>query len=83
MCFVIRHCLSDYALEDLLDLINCLLPKTLNSSKYKFLKDFPNVASAKTFYYCPDCLVLVDFGNARSVTCASCRNSTLRYKCGK
>lgn len=73
MSFIIRHNLSDVALEDLLELINCHIPRTVNVSKYTFVKQFPNIAYIKTFYYCPDCLILLNFGTARSVTCTSCR----------
>lgn len=75
---MIRHNLSDVALEDLLELINCHISRTLNESKYKFLKEFPNTANIKTFYYCPHCLNLLNFGTARCVTCTSCRTIFLQ-----
>lgn len=73
---MIRHNLSDVALEDLLELIDCHIPETLNISKYKFLKEFPNIANIKTFYYCPNCLILLNFETAR-YTCTSCRKNFL------
>lgn len=76
MSFMIRHNLSDVALEDLLELIDCHIPETLNISKYKFLKEFPNIANIKTFYYCPNCLILLNFETAR-YTCTSCRKNFL------
>lgn len=75
---MIRHNLSDVALEDLLNLIDCHMPRTLNVSKYKFLKEIPNTADIKTFYYCPDCLILLNFGTVRCVTCTSCRKIFLQ-----
>lgn len=78
MSFMIRHNLSDAALEDLLELIHCHIPKTLNVSKYKFLKKFPNTADIKTFYYCPNCFILLNFGTAPCVTCTSCCKNFLQ-----
>lgn len=78
MSFMIRHNLSDVALKDLLELINCHIPRTLNVSKYKFLKEFPNTADIKIFYYCPDCLILLNFRTAQCVTCTSCRKIFLQ-----
>ncbi|XP_036147846.1 uncharacterized protein LOC118647308 [Monomorium pharaonis] len=78
MSFLIRHNLTDYGLEDLLELINCHLPISLNTSKYKFLKRFPSITSIKSFYYCPDCFVLLVFENGRNIaTCASCHQILL------
>ncbi|XP_011706491.1 PREDICTED: uncharacterized protein LOC105461680 isoform X2 [Wasmannia auropunctata] len=76
--FMIRHNLSDVALEDLLKLIDCHIPRTLNVSKYKFLKEFPDTAHIKTFYYCPDCLILLNFRIARCITCTSCHKTFLQ-----
>lgn len=79
MSYIIRHGVTDYGLEDLLNLIDCHLPTPLYPTKYKFLKNFPEVASFKTFFYCPDCLVLISFtANARLSLCSSCQKSFLK-----
>lgn len=75
---MIRHNISDIALEDLLELIDCHVPRTLNMSKYKFLKEFPNIANIRTFYYCPDCLILLNFGIGRRTVCTSCHKVFLQ-----
>ncbi|XP_039309929.1 uncharacterized protein LOC120358747 [Solenopsis invicta] len=72
MSFVIRHGLTDAALDDLLKLINCHLPITLNSSKYCFLKKMNSVINVKTFYYCPECYILIDFEQRAYNNCTSC-----------
>ena len=38
LSFFLRHCLTDAALEDLLLLLNVLLPNTVPATKYKFYK---------------------------------------------
>lgn len=53
MGFAVRHRLSDYALEDLLELINCHLPCAHYISKYLFLKKFGPVVKAIPYFYCP------------------------------
>lgn len=78
MSFMIRHNLSDVALEDLLELINCHLPRSLNDSKYKFLKAFPNITDIKIFYYCPDCLSPLNFRIPQYVICTSCQKTFLQ-----
>ncbi|XP_031782868.1 uncharacterized protein LOC103316743 [Nasonia vitripennis] len=50
MSYVVRHSLSDVALEDLLELINCHLPEKLNYSKYRFLKRYPKLSELKSFF---------------------------------
>lgn len=47
-------------------------------SKCKFLKEFPNTANIKTFYYCPDCLSLLNFETVRCATCTSCHKYFLQ-----
>lgn len=78
MGFSIRHNLTDVALDDLLELLNCHLPITLNQSKYKFLQNFPTVASGKMYFFCPDCVELIDFGNLRIMECVSCKKKFLK-----
>ena len=73
MSFVIRHGLTDYALEDLLELLNLIFPHIRIPSLYLFLKKFP-VKSFITHYYCPHCLVAVEFiGDLKTVICDSCQ----------
>lgn len=60
----IRRSLTDLALEDLLDLINCHLPTPLYKSKYTFLKQFESQISIETHYYCPQCQSPLTVANA-------------------
>lgn len=65
MSFIIRHNITYYGLEDLLEFINCRSSNTIQTSKYLFSKSFPETASFKTFFYCPDCLAPIQYkGNA-------------------
>ena len=40
LCFVLRHKLTDVAIEDLLLVFNTLFPNIVPTSKYKFYKSF-------------------------------------------
>ena len=40
LCFLLRHKLTDVALEDLLLLFNTFFPNTVPATKYKFYKSF-------------------------------------------
>lgn len=78
MSYLIRHNLTDIALEDLLELINCHVPvgQSIYPSKYKFVKQFPSIATIKTHYYCPDCKIPLDMGdNLSNIVCGSCRET--------
>lgn len=78
MCYVIRHHITDYGLDDLIDLINCHLPEPLYTSRYQFLKIFTSIADMKTFYYCPTCLgLLPHVESAQQVKCESCDTTYL------
>lgn len=72
MSFVIRHGLTDLAFDDLLNLLNCHLPITLNFSRRLFLNKFPKPANMKTIFYCPECFVELDFEQMTYINCASC-----------
>ena len=61
--FCISHHLTNAALVDLLQLINCHLPESKLPSKYSFLKYFPDITTFKSFFFCPDCFVVIDFEN--------------------
>ncbi|XP_043270733.1 uncharacterized protein [Venturia canescens] len=70
--FTIRHSISDLALEDLLELINCHLPNAVYSSKYMFLKQFDSQIPIKTHYICPECKSLLVFVNKVISRCEIC-----------
>ncbi|XP_039308606.1 uncharacterized protein LOC105204984 isoform X2 [Solenopsis invicta] len=55
MAFTVRHGLSDYALKDLLELVNCHLPYAQHISKYLFLKKFTPLVTIIPHFYCPEC----------------------------
>ncbi|XP_031788228.2 uncharacterized protein LOC107981412 [Nasonia vitripennis] len=79
MSFAIRHNLSYTALQDLLELINCHVPVKLNSSKYTFLKSFPASTDFRTYYYCSDCTIMLNFRPGFSYTrCTSCHKVYLQ-----
>ena len=55
MAFTVRHGLSDYALKDLLELVNCHLPYAQHISKYLFLKKFTPLVTITPHFYCSEC----------------------------
>ncbi|XP_039308188.1 uncharacterized protein LOC113003498 [Solenopsis invicta] len=55
MAFTVRHGLSDYALKDLLELVNCHLLYAQHISKYLFLKKFTPLVTIMPHFYCPEC----------------------------
>lgn len=74
MSFVIRHGLTDVALEDFIDIINVHLPsRTLHTSRYKFLLNFPDIATVNTHYLCPGCSCDLNINMERIVTCPTCK----------
>ncbi|XP_070168289.1 uncharacterized protein [Polyergus mexicanus] len=78
MSFIIRHGLTDLAFDDLLNLINCHLPITLNFSRHLFLKKFPKTANMKTIFYCPECFVELNFEQMTHINCTSCNTWYMR-----
>ncbi|XP_070153698.1 uncharacterized protein [Polyergus mexicanus] len=78
MSFIIRHGLTDLAFDDLLNLINCHLPITLNFSRHLFLKKFPKIANMKTIFYCPECFVELNFEQMTHINCTSCNTWYMR-----
>lgn len=77
--FVLRYNVTDVGLESLLQLLNCILPVPVFSSKYKFLKNF-DVPKQKlqTFkkFYCAKCSKLL-VGNV----CPKCKEEKNKKKC--
>lgn len=78
MQYIIRHNITDVGLEHILELINSHLPEPVLESKYKFLKNFPQITSIQSFYYCPDCNILLHFENTNVEKCSSCQQVHLR-----
>ncbi|XP_070169433.1 uncharacterized protein [Polyergus mexicanus] len=78
MSFIIRRGLTDLAFDDLLNLINCHLPITLNFSRHLFLKKFPKTANMKTIFYCPECFVELNFEQMTHINCTSCNTWYMR-----
>ncbi|XP_039304914.1 uncharacterized protein LOC120357714 [Solenopsis invicta] len=75
MGFAVRHGLSDYALDDLLKLINCHLPRTQYISKYLFLKKFSPAVKTIFHFYCPQCKNSLQFADGRLIDrCEDCNN---------
>lgn len=74
MAYASRHHLTDVALEDLLELINCHTPVPVNDSLFKFLKNFPAVVDPKLYFLCPNkCHNIIKFPNGRFTSCPSCK----------
>lgn len=71
MSFALWHNLTDAALKHLLQLINCHLPRQQLSSMYHFLKQYP-VFATRTYYYCPTCLIILEFNSRTFLVCNEC-----------
>lgn len=72
MSYMIRHNLTDSALEDLLELFSCVIPNFAMPSMYKFLKAFP-LSKFNLHYFCPVCYCQVEFpNNSTSIDCNLC-----------
>lgn len=81
--FVIRHHLTDIALEHLISLLDILLSYKLFCSKYMFLKEYENNQnSIFKCYYCPDChnILNIDDRNKKNeiFTCTECNKRHLK-----
>lgn len=73
--FVIRHHLTDIALEHLIQLIDILLPRPAFRSKYFFLKQFGSETFVRKIYYCPNCTNVLNCnedGANEKITCLRC-----------
>lgn len=55
----LRHQLTDAALESLIQVIDCHLPRTHHGSKYLLLKSLPENKAHK-YYYCPECYMILN-----------------------
>lgn len=73
MSFLIRHTLTDVALDDLIHLIDCHLPHTLYTSTYHFLNKFPEVGTTVLHFYCPECHTALKFENNLYSRCSDCK----------
>lgn len=67
----LRYGFSDSALASNLDVIDCHLPHDVHSSKYQFLKNFPNPRTVK-YYFCLKCCLLLYFEGTNTVICQTC-----------
>lgn len=76
MWFAIRHQLNDTAIEDLLLLMNYVLPTARFPTKYKFLKMYDRMhAQTLKKYYCYNCEVVLDKidANGKKFSCPDCK----------
>lgn len=84
--FALRFSLSDKAIENLIQLINCHLPFDQYGSLYSFKKYIPAPPVVKTEFYCPEenCERLVEFEDDGSdVECecgAQCNRQTMKKR---
>lgn len=69
MSFIIRWGLEDKGIEHLLRLIDCHMPRSIQSSKYLFLKKFPT-PSMKIRYICPECSDLLPSDIDEGIECS-------------
>jgi len=71
MSFVLRHKLSACAMQDLLTLLNLVVPGCIPTSNYFMQKYFGvDVESVEIHYYCSSCLSY--FGKNLDAVCAEC-----------
>jgi len=79
MSAALRHHLTDAALQDFIKLIDCRLPRKCHMSKYLFLKSFS--VNYHTYYYCPDCIIILNFLNDELIgKCDNCYKEYNQHK---
>ncbi|XP_077262674.1 uncharacterized protein LOC143897709 [Temnothorax americanus] len=67
----LRHQLTDVALESLVQVIDCHLPRTHHGSKYLLLKSLPESKACK-YYYCPECYTILNSCIDNRMKCEVC-----------
>ncbi|XP_013408842.1 uncharacterized protein LOC106172604 isoform X3 [Lingula anatina] len=70
VAFILRHNLTDAALNDMLSILGVLLPNAFPATKYKFYKAFCN-GETQVHFYCPSCTSYLGREKARQI-CGSC-----------
>lgn len=71
MSFVLRHKLAASAMQDLLTLLNLVIPGCVPNTSYFMQKYFCfDIQNVETHYYCPTCLTYI--GAEITPVCASC-----------
>lgn len=77
MNYAIKHQLTDYALEELLDVINEHSPHAIYTTKYMLLKSYKCNEEVQVHFYCPECKDLLisanDINNKNAMECEGCK----------
>lgn len=69
MTYAMRFGLSDIALQSLIDLIDCHLPRQEHKSLHLLIQKFPKPPNIITHFFCSSCKNIVNFLEASKVIC--------------
>ncbi|XP_071581743.1 uncharacterized protein [Temnothorax nylanderi] len=70
MSYAMRFGLSDIALQSLIDLIDCHLPKQEHKSLHLLMKKFPKPPNVITHFFCSGCKNIINFVGVSEVICS-------------